>query len=68
MGFPNSNPKSNPLYPQQKGGLSGTSVSAALRPGWALANPRLSKSRGSSPPKSPPLVPPGLVWFSTLLL
>lgn len=59
MGFPNSNPKSNPLYPQQKGGLSGTSVSTALRPGWALANPRLSKSRGSSPPQIPT---PGASW------
>lgn len=65
-GFPNSNSQSpNPQCPQQRGTLSGTSFSATLRPGWALANPRLSKSRGSLPPTpglSPVLSCPVLSW------
>lgn len=60
-GLPELQPKVQPsLSPAEGGGLrstlSGTSVSAALRPGWALANPRLPKSRGSShhPPNPHP--------------
>lgn len=71
-GFPNSNSQSpNPQCPQQRGTLSGTSFSATLRPGWALANPRLSKSRGSLPPTpglSPVLSCPVLDWTGGFLL
>lgn len=48
--------------PSRERDQSGTSFSATLRPGWALANPRLSKSRGSFPPT------PGASWTGGFLL
>lgn len=57
-GLPELQLKVQPAVSPAERDQSGTSFSATLRPGWALANPRLSKSRGSFPP---PLATPGLV-------
>lgn len=49
-GLPELQLKVQPAVSPAERDQSGTSFSATLRPGWALANPRLSKSRGTFSP------------------